>query len=197
MTTGDSESEVLSFHELEDIVRKNDDVAEKYAWRVGIVLALIVEITLYIVFRDQMVAMGVDLEPIYSPGDGLVRVIFLSVLFFFPVTIALQMVVHRRAAEIYGDRYTQVKPRIAQRNAIQAEREAYLAKRREDYRRRKYSSYSPYPYPWHESSDDDDDDDSEDRRMCRKCHFRPVMGGRNKWRQTTCDQCLLEWDGDD
>ena len=196
MTTGDSESEVLSFHELEDIVRKNDDVAEKYAWRVGIVLALIVEITLYIVFRDQMVAMGVDLEPIYSPGDGLVRVIFLSVLFFFPVTIALQMVVHRRAAEIYGDRYTQVKPRIAQRNSIQAEREAYHAKRKEAQEKSRIKDWR-MTYYYSSDDDDDDDDDSEDRRMCRECHFRPVMGGRNKWRQTTCEQCLLEWDGDD
>ena len=34
-------------------------------------------------------------------------------------------------------------------------------------------------------------------RMCKECGRRPVMGGSNYARKTTCKTCLLEWDGDD
>ena len=53
MTSVDSESEVLSFHELEDIVRKNDDVAFKYAVYIGIALALIIYLTAYLIFLER------------------------------------------------------------------------------------------------------------------------------------------------
>ena len=223
MTSVDSESEVLSFHELEDIVRKNDDVAFKYAVYIGIALALIIYLTAYLIFLEVL-DIGVDLDPTYRTEDSFIGIPIFSAIFTVLCFIPVEMFVHKRAAGIYGDRYTQAQANLREAGAIHEERteadaiheerkrkreEIWEAQKkagrptkkvffglweREDYRRRKYSSYSSYPYS---SSDDDDDDDSEDRRMCRKCHFRPVMGGRNYWAQSTCEQCLLEWDGDD
>jgi len=170
-------------------VKANEEAAENYGIFIGIAAVIVVEIIAYFFF---------GLPPNYDSTYGAFRILaIIGVCGFFSFGLCSYLI-ESRAERTHGDQYNLAKSRIAERNAIQAEREAYLAKRREDYRRRQYSSYSSYPYSWHESSDDDDDDDdSEDRRMCRKCHFRPVMGGRNYWRQTTCEQCLLEWDGDD
>ena len=185
MTSVDSESEVLSFHELEEAVKANEEAALNYGIFIGLAATIVVEIIAYFFF-----GLTTNYDSIY----GALRILAIYLVCGSFSIFLCDYLIRSRAERTHGEEYNLAKSRIAQRNAIQAEREAYLAKRREDYRRRQYSSYSSYPYS---SSDGDDDDDSEDRRMCRKCHFRPVMGGRNYWRQSTCEQCLLEWDGDD
>ena len=106
-------------------------------------------------------------------------------LFLIPL---LQWILESRSEKIHGEGYVKVKQRIEQAKR-EKERREKERRRREDYFETLRVLYS--------INSSSDDDDSEDRRMCRECHFRPVMGGRNKWRQTTCEQCLLEWDGDD
>ena len=38
---------------------------------------------------------------------------------------------------------------------------------------------------------------SAETGMCKECGRRPVMGGKGGYRSSTCEICLLEFDGDD
>ena len=112
LTSVDSESEVLSFPVLEEIVERHEKNSLVFSICFGIAAALILEITVY-----------VDLEPTYDMNDASVRIMILTALFAYLCHRLLMMLVIWRGRGNYGERYTQVRERVAQRNANQAERE--------------------------------------------------------------------------